>query len=353
MNPIIFEKTDTVFNTNGLGRIYPISCKVTEERNGEYELEAVVPITDKHFSDIIPERILVVPHDDTGGLQAFRIYKVSKTLSGRFTIYAHHISYQLSKIPVHPFSAASCGQAVTGLGTNAAVPCPFNFSSYKTASGNFTVPYPKSIRSLLFGSEGSILDVYGGGDYEFDNWNVILHERRGADTGITVRYGRDITDGELTDSTEDVWTGIYPYWYGQVNGVDALVTLSEKIRNVTNPVSTPSPYIIPVDFSSDFENAPTEAQLRARASQYISRNAKTAVPKQYRIKFEALYKTEEYQSASALQRLTMGDGVQVYIPPLGISYTARVVRTVYDVLAEKYESIDIGDAREKLGNLLK
>lgn len=353
MNPIIFEKTDTSFGTNGLGRIHPISCKVTEERNGEYELEAVVPITDKHFSDIIPERILVVPHDDTGRLQPFRIYKISKTFSGRFVVRARHISYQLSKIPVRPFSAASCVTTILALQPSAVITCPFTFSTDKSVTGDFTVPYPKSIRSLLFGSEGSIIDVYGGGDYEFDTWNVILHERRGTDTGITVRYGRDIIDGELTDSTEDVWTGIYPYWYGQVDGVDTLITIQEKIRYVDNPVSTPSPYIIPVDFSSDFDVPPTENELREAANKYIVKNAKTAVPKQYRIKFEALYKTKEYQTASSLQRLTMGDGVQVYIPPLGISYTARVVRTVYDVLSEKYESIDIGEAREKLGNLLK
>ena len=39
MNPILFPEGQKSFDTNGLGRLsYAISCKVTEERNGQYEL---------------------------------------------------------------------------------------------------------------------------------------------------------------------------------------------------------------------------------------------------------------------------------------------------------------------------
>ncbi len=45
MKPILFETGQTDFTTNGIGRLTDaISCKVTEERNGQYELHMEYPI---------------------------------------------------------------------------------------------------------------------------------------------------------------------------------------------------------------------------------------------------------------------------------------------------------------------
>ena len=60
MKPILFPSDATTFTTNGLGSLDPTSCVVTEERNGQYELECVVPTESAHFADIHNNMILVV-----------------------------------------------------------------------------------------------------------------------------------------------------------------------------------------------------------------------------------------------------------------------------------------------------
>ena len=53
MIPLLFSENSTAFTTNGIGRLADaISCVVTEERNGMYELEMEYPIDGQHFEDI-------------------------------------------------------------------------------------------------------------------------------------------------------------------------------------------------------------------------------------------------------------------------------------------------------------
>ena len=179
MIPILFSPTTTDFTTNGIGRLSDaISCKVHEARNGEFELEMQYPMTGKHFGDIVHSAIIAAKPSARRSLQAFRIYKISKPLNGRVTINAQHISYQLSFIPVSPFSAASLANALTGFKTNAAEACPFTLSADFTSTSSYAVPLPVSIRSYLGGTRGSILDVYGG-EWEWNNYICILHQSRG------------------------------------------------------------------------------------------------------------------------------------------------------------------------------
>ena len=89
MKPILFDKTDTTFTTQGLGRLSDaISCKVAEERNGAYELEMEYPIDGIHWNDVLVSRIIVAKPNDSSDPQAFRIYRISKTLKKRCLVYA-------------------------------------------------------------------------------------------------------------------------------------------------------------------------------------------------------------------------------------------------------------------------
>ena len=115
MIPILFAATATNFQTNGIGRLADaISCVVSEERNGEYEMRMEYPITGAHYSDIGNSKTIVVKASQTAGLQAFRIYKISKPISGRVTVLCRHISYQLAYIPFKAFSATSLAGALAG-----------------------------------------------------------------------------------------------------------------------------------------------------------------------------------------------------------------------------------------------
>ena len=182
MIPVLFAENETNFTASeGLGALSDaISCHVIEERNGQYVLEMVYPLSGKRYSDIKHERIIyAVPSDGTTA-QPFRIYKISKPLNGRITVMASHISYQLNKTPCGPFTASNAPQALHGLKTHALEPCPFTFWTDKSTQANYKQETPAGIRERLGGVEGSILDTYGG-EYEWDGYTVKLHNNRGAD----------------------------------------------------------------------------------------------------------------------------------------------------------------------------
>ena len=125
MKPILYPAGETQFKNNGLGRLSEATkCLVTEERNGQYELEMQYPVTGRHYKEIIEERIIAARHDDSDDVQPFRIYKITRPMNGIVTVSARHISYQLSKVAVMPFSAETCAGALGGMITNSVGDCP-------------------------------------------------------------------------------------------------------------------------------------------------------------------------------------------------------------------------------------
>lgn len=347
MIPILFSANATTFTTNGLGRLSDaISCKVTEERNGAYELVMEFPITGNHYSELDVSKIIAAVPADGKGIQAFRIYKIEKPINGVCTIYAEHISYQLSMIPVMPFSAGSFSNALSALVVNAAESCPFTVWTDKTTSGAFSTSVPMPFRSLLGGVEGSLLDVYGTAEYEFDNYTIKAHASRGVDSGVVLRYGKNIVDIKQEDDIEATITGVCPYWLD--SETNEIVTLPEKVVWSSHASEYPYKRTNIVDFNDKFETKPTVAQLRAAANSYISQEG-FGVPKvNIEVSFVALWQTEEYKNLAALERVNLCDTVHVYFEKLGITAHSKVIKTEYNVLTERYEQITLGDAQTTL-----
>lgn len=349
MIPVLFALNTTNFTTNGLGALADcISCKVTEKRNGEYLLSMQYPLDGIHFDEIRHSSIILAKPSDSKGNQAFRVYKIKKPMNGIVTIEAEHISYQMSKIPVMPFTANSASAALQGLKTNAAEPCPFFFYTNKQTIATYNQELPSSMRSQLGGVQGSILDVYGG-EYEFDNYDVHLWASRGSDKGVALRYGKNIIDLSQEENIQNVITGILPYWANETT----VVTLPEKVVESEYTSLYPYPRTIVVDFSSDWtEEAPTEAQLRARAEKYIQDN-NIGIPKiSISVSFIALWQTEEYKSIAPLERVDLCDTITVIFEKLGIEAKAKVITTEYDVLRERYNKIEVGDAKSTLASTI-
>lgn len=343
MIPILFDKSEEKFNSNGIGRLTEAtSCIVIEERNGIYELEMKYPVTGRLYQEIKNAYLIyAIPHDGGTG-QLFRIYKISRPLGGIITVYAEHISYMLSHIPVEPFIANSVGAALQGLGNNAVEECPFSFWTDKLTEATFRVEEPISIRSLLGGMEGSIIDIYGG-EYEFDNFIVKLHQERGSCTGATIRYGKNLTDVKQEESIENTITGIYPYWS---DSDGAIIELPEKVVYSDNAANFPYPRTIPKKF--EFEEKPSIQQLRATANQYIESNGIGTPDISITVKFQPLWQTEEYKNIEPLERVRLCDTIIIDYEELNIHAEAKVNKTTYDTLNEKYISIDLGNARNTL-----
>ena len=355
MIPILYPPGETSFSGNGLGRLSEaISCTAEEERNGKYELEMQYPISGAHFSDIKNLCIIWAKPADAYQEQPFRIYKISKPLGGKIKIQAEHISYQLSHIPVSMFTASSAPEALLGLKSHAAEVCPFEFWTDKTTTASFKVSQPSSIRSMLGGVRGSILDAYGG-EYEFDRYTVKLYAERGMDSGVTLRYGKNITDINQEENIQNTITGVYPFYRSTgASGVEDVVELPEKVLHSVNAANFPYQRTVPLDLSSDFgETAPTEQQLRDRANAYMTAN-KVGVPAvSIKVSFVPLWQTEEYKDVANLERVRLCDTVSVEFPQLEISAKAKVVRTKYNVLAERYEEVELGDAKLNLGATIR
>lgn len=349
MIPILYDKNTMDFSTNGIGRLSDaISCVVDLEANGEYELTMVYPLTGVHFSEIQMSSIIFAKPDNKRENQAFRVYKISKPLNGKVTVYAEHISYQLSQIPVSPFTAESAASALSGLKTNAAVDCPFEFWTDKTSSGKFAVEMPASIRSKLGGSEGSILDVYGG-EYDFDMYTVRLYNKLGQDNGVAIRYGKNLTDLTQEESIVNTITGIMPYW---ADSEGTVIMLDEKVVESDASANYPYPRIAVMDFSSEFESQPTQQQLQQAAEDYIERNDIGVPSVSLSVSFAQLWQTEEYKDIAPLEEVAVFDTVTVQFDELGVDAKAKIRHTTYNVLLERYDSVEIGDARSNISTTL-
>lgn len=341
MKPILFPSTATEFTTQGLGALSDaISCIVTEERNGLYELEMQYPQSGIHFSEIQNRCIVYAIPSPYREAQPFRVYRITRPINGIATIYAQHISYDLAGIPVNPFTAGSAAEALSGMASHTAVESPFSFWTDKSTTANFSVLVPSASRSVLGGVEGSILDVYGG-EYLFDKFFVRLYNQRGNDNGVVIRYGKNLTDVEQDANISSVATGVLPYWVGSEGEL-----VQGNIVNVDGTFDFVR--IMTIDFSSDFENQPTASELETRALQYIKSN-KIGVPSvSISVSFVQLEQTEEYKDLALLEKCDLCDTVTVQFEALGINAKAEIVRIITDVLLERYESVEVGDIRANI-----
>lgn len=352
MIPILFAPGETVFTNNGIGRLADaIRCDVTEERNGIYELELEYPINGIHYEDIEISAIICAIPSDGSAPEPFRIYKITKPISGIVTVSAEHISYQLNYIPVMPYTAENCIDALNGLVTNAAETCPFTFYTDKQITGTWTNPEPASIRDRLGGSDGSILERFKG-EYKFTGYDVWLYTNRGTDSGVTIRYGKNLTDLTQEENIENTYTGICPFWKSTDEDNPALVTLPEKVLHSANAANYPYQRTLPLDLSDRFDEEPTENELRAAANAFLDANDIGVPEVNISISFIALWQTDEYADFAPLERINLCDTLTVEFPALGVSAHAKVIQTVYDTLTERYKTLEIGDAKSNLGDTI-
>ena len=251
-----------------------VRCTVTEERNGAFELEMVYPITGQYYSSLALRGLILAKPNPYGDAQYFRIYKISRPINGQVTVNAQHISYDLSGIPVGPCKALNAVDALQQLKSHAAISCDYTFWTDIQTVADFAVAVPGSLRSLLGGVEGSVLDVYGG-EYEWDNTTVKLHSQRGTDRGVTIRYGKNLTDLTQEESCAEVYTGVFPYWVDSDGNVTQIT--GNPVVNVPDG-KYDFVRVLTLDVSQDIKEQPTAAQLRQAALDYIAAN-KVGVPK--------------------------------------------------------------------------
>lgn len=348
MSMVLFPSGATTFETQGLGSVVDaISCNVHEVLNGEYELEMQYPITGTQYGNLQNRRIIFSKHDPYSEPQPFRIYRITRPMNGIVTIYARHVSYDLSGIPVGVFDANNAQAAMQGLKNNSLVANPFLFETTMPTVANFSCQYPQPCRNLLGGQEGSILDVYGG-EYEWDEWTVHLQSRRGSDNGVRITYGKNLIDIEQDENIANLKTGIIPYWINSETG--EVIYSSPQIIQAPGEFNFSS--VVPVDFGEQFESQPTPQELAEAGQEYITDN-KIGVPTvSIDLSFAQLEQYSLYESTEALERVRIGDTVHVFFAQLGINVSSRVVETNYDPILNRYNSVSVGSVRANIAGTI-
>lgn len=363
MIPILYAAAETDFTHNGIGSLREIAgCYVTEERNGAFELEFKYPLAGAMFEYIQEDCLVKAKPNETAADQLFRIYKSSKPLSGFVTFYVEHISYELSGNPIEEVTVKSrSAQGALSAILDAAILAHSYASQSDIDTLNSTSLSNISVRAALGGVEGSILDVWGG-EYEFDNFVIKLHSHRGQNTGIKIAYGKNLTDIKQEKSLSEVYTAVYPYARytpkaDEESGEsteEITVTLKEKILYSENPVSTARPRVLMKDFTDNFSEGEeiSEERLRSKAQSWIKTSGFDVPSVNIIVSFVNLWQSPEYARYALLERVGLCDTVTVEFPTLGISAEAKVIKTKYDTLKEKYISIELGNAKSNFADTI-
>lgn len=327
-------------------------CQCTEERNGVFELEFQYPMLGRYAADLVIDRYVKAKPNATAANQFFHIRKVSKPINGMFTVSCEHISYALSGYPVPTVSASGNAQVAINAILTAAKNQLGKDTGFSVATTDITLSSSialtnVSARAALGGVSGSVLDVYGG-EYEFDNHMIKLHKARGKDRGVRIAYGRNMTELKCDIDMDSAYTGIYGYIKN--DNVDL-----HSYKAVTNSSGINAKTLIR-DFSSDFSGGDgeiTQSGLDSAVSAYAAANDINSPSVSMTVSFVDLSQSPEYASFSALESVSLCDTVQIYHKDLNINIKAKVIKTVYDVLRERYTSIDLGSPRANFADVIK
>lgn len=346
MIPILFEKTETEFDNNGLGRLRDCTeCIVSEERNGIYECDFSYPVTGAHYDDIKLGRIIGVTHDDTGDLEPFDIVSFSKPINGVVSFHAVHISYRQSYMTVTGSNINSLADAFALLGT-AEPDNPFVYQTDKDSLGYMAAAdgTPRSVRQMLGGVEGSILDAYGG-EYEWSNFVVYLHSARGVERDFSIRYGVNMLDYNEDYDSQGTYSSCVPYW------TDGENTVVGDRQDSPSSTITGRGECVPLDVSDKFEEQPTKAQVEAMGLSMLT-GQNTALPTQnIHVEFVRLQDLG-YENLGNLMQCKLCDTISVIFPDYNATGRFKIVKTVWNVLKDRYDSMELGDLSISLSEAL-
>lgn len=353
MIPILYAASETDFTTNGIGLLTDaVSCTVTEERNGAYEATLIYPAKGHLAEYIAEDAIIKAKANDTDEPQLFRIYKSGKQIGSNTTWNAEHISYELTGNPVERFSISGVNaeQALNRLLAAAVFKHKYTAASDITTVNKTSIADVVSVRKALGGVEGSILDTWGG-EYHFNNYRIELLKARGTDNGVTIEYGKNLTDAKQERNIANIVTAIFPYAKYTPEGEESEVYVSLKEKTLVHAGAADYAYkrCEIVDFSSEWESGTiiTEDMLRAKAEAYLEKIS-TEPDINITLSYAQLKKTKDYKNIQVMESVALCDTVTVRIDKLQIEATAKIVKAKYDSLKERYDTMEIGSVRTNL-----
>lgn len=352
MIPILYDTNETAFINNGICRLRDcISCLVTEERNGIYECDFEYPVTGANFDLIQVGRIVAVTHDDTGDVQPFDIVSYTKPIDGIVTFHCTHISYRQSYITctAPKDSIGTINDAWYQFYNNVSPSNPFTYNWYDlpTQFGYMAAAdgLPHSVRQMLGGMEGSVIDTFGG-EYEFDKWNVKLYAARGTVRDFSIRYGVNMLDYNDEMDSEGAYSACVPYW---ANGEQIVIG---NMTNANGSTPTGRGECVPLDLTDKFETKPTKTQLQNMAESYMNANHTFLAGQTITVSFVRLQEMGEYSDFQNLLTCRLCDTINVIFPDYKTQGQFKIVKTVWNVLLKRYDEMELGTLSTSLAEAL-
>lgn len=341
MIPILFPAAETAFTDERRQLSECVSCTVREAEGGYSELTLQYPVIGEWFGDLVRDALILAKPDPYTRPQPFRIYAASKPMNGLVRFSARHLVYDGRGIPVDPFTASSAADAAQKLKSNAVIACPFTLTTDLSVAKEWKVETPRTLRELIATDEESWRSVYGG-ELQFDFYTIRLLQNPGQDRGVTIAYGVDLVDLQQEENIGNTYTGVLPFWSGtqtvtvpsgDPNTEDEVTQQEVCIRGSVRYASGSFPVqkILPVDFSSWFDEPPTATQLDALGDEYIVAKG-VGIPE---VSLKADY-------AQIGQDVRLYDTIGVRFERLGVETRARVTGTTFDTLREIYTAVEVG-----------
>ncbi len=370
MIPRVTSGDTTSFDMNtGYPLHDTISCEITEERNGDYCMKMVVSSDDEYADRITEQSIIVALCPISAGTasrwQGFDVRRITRESDKRITVEAEHVSRRLNRVYFPHYSNEREGgwtiqralQTVFAQSAPQSVMAPFTITSNidrKISERYFSVdPKCISVMSVLQGVEGSFVDKYGG-ELEFINFAVSYREKRGKDYGFRIQYGTNAASIKKEIDMTDVYTGVYGYWYG-ADGSVANTNTFVNMSNASAPVYAQNHERFPFErimildtteqlTASDAIHYP--AKIREAVQNYVDSHDISSPKVRIDVDYVALDKASGSDYVEAFKFLKLCDTVYVVLEKLNMEVKATVVKTVYNVLAERYSKMVIGNYRE-------
>lgn len=395
MIPILYDFAETEFTSQGVGRLSDcISCTVKEVINGEYEMEFQYPVSGPLFGYLVDYGgIVCAEHDHNGDRQPFEIYRYSAPIDGIVTFNAHHISYRLSNVIIGstlqaPWAGDTPEDVFAGIQEKALTNCDFSFvdlTGYIAEPGReFSAVGRLSVRDAFLNGFRTDDPVTGSaalyqvfpGEFEWDGWDVKYYRRRGGNNGLQIRYGKNLTEITRERDTSGLVTAVYPFWVGNNEDTTTIVygpvAYSPKVTAQNVPwtcandgmqMQTPDGELYwfgaadfraaAIDFSSEFSEQPTPAQLKQAALDYMSKNSTWRAYDNITVRFVDLYNASEYEDIRQLEKAKLGDYVNIYYTRLGVvAENIEIVSATYDVLGDSFVEMELGQIQTTFADTL-
>ena len=324
-----------------------LSCVVTEEINGAYDLKMTYKSSGIFASQLKVKNIIgvIIPSPDffgggTGKSRQYFIISQTKRKMNTIEVYAYHVSYEMTWIPVIGFPE---GVDITS---------PTVFATYFTGNNQYVIANPRSPFTIAT-DPNSIFDtalkpfVFTGisslkkymlslaetfnGEWAFDNLECRIFRQLGIDNGMRISDKHNMTDYEFSEDYAQSYTGILGFarksdgtiLYGKYDGPASQNLYRYDIQDYTDYV--------------DLDGTDTEIQARLEQLSFLD----TA---KYKTQCPIITLRTKYLNDTTRPEEIVGLGDFVYVNNSiydDIWQKTRVLKLEFDVLTERVQSINL------------